>query len=147
MAVGVRVDPFAGFRFVVEVEGLLVAGFSEVSGLQGEIETTPFREGGVNGYAHALPGPAAYPTLVLRRGLTEVDNLWSWHRDVARGLIRRRNGSVILAAGLGHGGWRWNFTGAYPVRWTGPQLRGDATTVAVETLELAHRGLTKALLR
>ena len=37
MAVALRIDPYLGFRFLVEIEGLLVAGFSEVSGLQAEI--------------------------------------------------------------------------------------------------------------
>jgi phage tail-like protein len=122
-----------------------VAGFTEVSGLAAEIEPFAYREGGLNAYQHQLPGPASYPRLVLKRGLTDVDNLWGWQRDVARGRIVRRNGSIILGGAAGTvGPWRWNFTGAYPVKWTGPDLRADSATVAVESLELVHRGLMKA---
>jgi phage tail-like protein len=39
--------------------------------------------------------------------------------------------------------WRWNFRDAYPVRWSGPDLRAASAEVALETLELAHRGMTK----
>jgi len=145
MAVALRLDPYLGFRFLVEIQGLIVAGFTDVSGLQAEIETFEYREGGLNNYAHRLPGPVRYQNLVLRRGLTDIDNLWSWHRDVTRGIVRRRNGSVILVGDLGHLLWRWNFRGAYPVRWAGPDLRAESATVAVETLELSHQGLSKGL--
>jgi phage tail-like protein len=145
-AVGLRLDPYLGFRFLVEIEGLIVAGFTEVSGLSAEIEPFAYREGGLNEYQHQLPGPVTYPRLVLRRGLTDIDNLWAWHRDVRRGRIVRRNGSIILGGeAVTHGLWRWNFVGAYPVKWTGPDLRAESATVAVESLELVHRGLTKGL--
>ena len=45
------------FNFAVEIEGLLVGGFTQVDGLSGEVEVEEYREGGVNGYTHKLPGP------------------------------------------------------------------------------------------
>ena len=48
----------------------------------------------------------------------------------------------MLMNSAGEDVWRWNFKDAYPVKWSGPELRGSNTEVAVETLELAHRGLT-----
>jgi phage tail-like protein len=57
VAVALRLDPYLNFRFLVEIQGLIVAGFSEVNGLQAEIETFEYREGGLNDYAHRLPGP------------------------------------------------------------------------------------------
>jgi len=67
---GRRVDPYAAFRFRVEIEGLVVGGFTEVGGLEMEIDVTSVREGGVNGYEHLLAGPARYPSrLALRRSL------------------------------------------------------------------------------
>jgi hypothetical protein len=37
MAVGDRKkDPYLSFRFLVEIQGLIVGGFSEVSGLQAD---------------------------------------------------------------------------------------------------------------
>ena len=142
-----RLDPYLGFRFVVEIEGLIVAGFTEVSGLSTEVTPFAYKEGGVNEYEHQLPGPVTWPRLVLRRGMTDVDNLWRWHEDVRRGKVVRRNGSVIIAAELAGtastGSYRWDFTGAYPVKWVGPELRAASATVAVESVELVHRGLVK----
>src|SRR2546422_11337395 len=79
MALGARSDPFLAFNFVVEVQSLVLGGFSDVTGLQKEIEVQDYREGGVNDYIHKLSGPARYPSnLVLKRGLTDID-LWNWH--------------------------------------------------------------------
>jgi phage tail-like protein len=140
---GVRGDPYAGFSFLVEIEGLLVGGFSEVSGLQVETEVQSYREGGLNAYVHKLPGPAHYPqNLVLKRGLTDVDTLWSWCQDVARGEIQRRNGTIYLLGRGGRPAIAWNFLGAYPVRWAGPEFRAGSANVAFETIELVHHGIS-----
>jgi phage tail-like protein len=138
-----RIDPYLGFNFVVEIKGLQVAGFTEVSGLQVEVEVQDYREGGLNTHLHRLPGPARYPNnLVLRRGLVS-DDLWRWHQAVVKGQIERRNGSVILRDRSGQERWRWNFEQAYPVRWSGPELRAQSAEVAVEVVELVHRGISK----
>jgi phage tail-like protein len=143
MAVGDRVDPYLSFHFLVEIEGLVIGGFNEVTGLTVEVEIEEYREGGLNAYVHKLAGPARYPNnLVLKRGLTDSDALWNWHQDVVRGNIQRRNGSIILLDSAGEEQWRWNFVDAYPVRWVGPDLRASSAEVAIETLELVHRGLS-----
>ena len=141
---GNRKDPYLAFNFLVEIKGLTVGGFTEVGGLQLEIEVEDYREGGLNGFIHKLAGPARYPTnLTLKHGLTDVDGLWKWHQDVARGKIKRRNLSILLHDSAGNETWRWNFSGAYPVKWVGPELRAGSTDVAVETVELVHKGMVK----
>src|SRR2546427_12710925 len=57
MALGARSDPFLAFNFVVEIQSLVLGGFSDVTGLQKEIEVQDYREGGVNDYIHKLSGP------------------------------------------------------------------------------------------
>jgi phage tail-like protein len=144
-ALAARADPYLGFNFAVEIEGLVVGGFSEVTGLQAEIEVQDHREGGLNDFVHRLPGPARFPiNLTLRRGLTDADVLWRWYQDVSRGLVRRHNGSVLLLDAQGREARRWNFVDAYPIRWTGPELRAATGAVAVESIELVHRGLRAA---
>jgi len=143
MAVDNRKDPLLNQNFLVEIEGLVVGGFSEVTGLQIEIEVEPYREGGLNEFLHLRAGPTRYPSnLVLRHGLTDADTLWRWLRNVSRGIVERHNGSIVLLNNAGEEKWRWNFIEAYPVRWTGPQLRAGIAAVALESLELAHRGLS-----
>lgn len=142
MVTGNRIDPYLGFNFLVEIGSLVVGGFSEVTGLQAEVQTEDYREGGVNEYAHKLAGPTNYPAnLSLRRGITNTDALWDWHREITQGIINRRKISIILLDSEGREVRRWNFAQAYPVSWTGPELQADTAQVAVETLEMAHRGI------
>src|SRR6266700_7895774 len=62
LGLGGRRDPYLSYNFAVEIEGLVAGGFSEVSGLQTEIEVQEYREGGVNEYVHKRAGPAKYPS-------------------------------------------------------------------------------------
>ena len=141
---GVRLDPYLGFNFLVEIEGLVVGGFTEVTGLQVETVVETYREGGVNDYEHKLPGPTRYPAnLVLKHGITEIDSLWAWHQDVTAGVVERRNGTIYLLGPVREPVMWWNVREACPVRWTGPELRAESNTVAAETVELVHRGIQR----
>lgn len=141
---GGRTDPYMPFNFLVEIEGLVIGGFSEVSGLSVETVVQDYQEGGQNEYVHKLPGPARYPSnLVLKRGLTDIQTLWTWHQEVMTGKITRRNGTVYLLDQQGQQAMWWNFKEAYPVKWSGPELRADSNAVAVESIELVHRGLSR----
>lgn len=143
-ALGVRNDPYAGSNFLVEFEGLIAGGFSEVTGLQIETTVETFREGGLNDYAHKLAGPTNYPSnLVLKSGVTDFQLMWLWYDEVRTGKIKRRNGSIYLLDRKGLPAMWWDFAGAYPVKWSGPDLRADSSTVAVESIEFVHRGITK----
>lgn len=143
MSTGERKDPYAGFRFSVEIEGIVVGGFSEVSGLQAETEFEEIQEGGVNDFAHKLPKRTKYPNMVLKRGITDSDVLWKWHQEVVNGKINRTNIFVTLLDNEGKGKWRWSFIEAYPVKWNSSDLKADGSVVTVETLEIAHNGIKK----
>jgi len=144
MAPGGRRDPYFKFNFHVEIESLVVGGFQEVSGLQSEIEFQEYREGGVNAFTHKFAGPVKYSSnLVLKAGLTDSRGLWEWYCDVTRGRIVRKNISVLLLDEDGLEQMRWDFEKAYPVKWVGTDLRGTGSEVAVETIELVHRGLMR----
>ena len=143
MPVAEREDPYLSFRFLVEIQGLIVAGFSEISGLQAETETEEVREGGVNDHVHKLPKITKYPNLTLKRGITDSDALWKWHQDVVNGKVKTRTVRVIVMDSEGNEKWHWYFYEAYPVKWVGPDLKADSSTVAIETLELVHNGIKK----
>ncbi|WP_437275930.1 phage tail protein [Sorangium sp. So ce375] len=141
---GARLDPYLGYNFLVEVDGLLVGGFRDVRGLEASVEVKEYAEGGVNGYIHKLPGETRFPNLVLSRGLTDLDTLWVWFNDVSEGVITRRNLSILLLDQERLPAMWWDVRDALPVKWTGPQLQGAAgTEVAAESIELVHRGITK----
>jgi phage tail-like protein len=145
-SLGVRVDPYFAFNFVIEVQGLVVGGFREVRGLESSVEVREYAEGGLNGYLHKIPGETRYPNLVLSRGLTDIDSLWSWYDDVSHGAIVRRNLTIMLLCGQRLPVMWWDILSALPVKWTGPTFDGSRSDVAVETVELVHQGIVKPAL-
>jgi phage tail-like protein len=143
MAITNRVDPYLNFRFLVEIECRIVAGFSDVSGLDVQIDTEEYQEGGVNYMVHQLPKGVRNSKLVLKRGITDCDFLWRWQQDMVAGKIRRDTIKIILHDTEGNEKQCWRCLQAHPVQWTGPELQGTGNTVAIETLELVHQGITK----
>jgi len=136
-----RVNAHGSFRFWVEISGLLVGGFSEVSGLQAETELHEFAEGGVNEYIHRFPKRKKYPPIALKRGLTSSNELWDWFQESNTGKINRKSGSIIMEDLKKTELCRWNFFEAYPVKWIGPDFNSSKSSVAIETLEIVHNGL------
>lgn len=141
---GARADPYQAFNFLVEIEGILAGGFSECSGLQVETEFADYREGGLNDYVHRFAGPTKYPPLILKHGLTQIDGLWAWHQEVVKERkISRHSGTIYLLDKKHTTVMWWDFKEAFPVKWTGPDLRADTGSVAIESIELSHRGLSR----
>jgi phage tail-like protein len=140
-----RKDPVGVYHFIVEIDKLTVGGFSEVSGLEAEIETYEYAEGGCNDYKHIFPKGQKYPKLVLKRGIIDL-SMYKWYSDCVActtGLKSlRRNGAVHLLDQEGKNFMTWTFTGAYPVKCSGPQLKAGGNDIAVESYELVHQGLT-----
>jgi phage tail-like protein len=135
-------DPYAAFRFNVEIDGLVVSGFSEATGLTFETEVVTIREGGENAHEWQLAGPTKFPSrLLLKRGLADADALWSWYRDIMDGSIVRKRVTVLLMNHAGEESWRWAFRDACPVKWVGPELRAGTAAIAFESIELVHKGL------
>ncbi|MFP2896536.1 phage tail protein [Corallococcus sp. 4LFB] len=143
-ALGKRLDPYMAHSFLVELDGLVTGGFTQVEGLESALEVQDYAEGGNNGYVHKLLGPVTSPNLVLVHGLTELDTLWAWYDAVSRGALQRKNGTLMLLDARRTPVMWWEFHGAIPVKWVGPSFDASQDSqVAVERLELAHRGLLK----
>ena len=138
---GPDADPYLGCRFTVEVEGIQAGGFAEVTGLEMELETETYREGGRNDMVHALPVGVSYGRLVLQRGLADSEVLWRWQSDVRNGTLTRHTVRVTLRDAEGQPRRDWRCVDALPVKWSGPELKAGEAQVAVERLELVHNGL------
>jgi phage tail-like protein len=134
------------FNFAVEIEGLLVGGFTEVSGLDSEIEMEEYREGGVNTFVHHLPRQTVPAHLAFKKGLTDISSLWNWYHNTSQGIIERKNGTIMLLDRKQIPVMWWNFRNALPVKWSGPEFDASSEQVAFEAIELVHEGLTKPLL-
>jgi phage tail-like protein len=139
-----RIDPYRGFNFLVEIDGITQAGFQEASGLDATTDVVDYREGADPNHVRKLTGLNKFSPVTLKRGITDSDELWKWRQTVLDGKTVRKNGSIILLNEAGEEKLRWNFMDAWPSKWTGPSLNSTATAVAVETLELTHEELRKA---
>ena len=90
-----------------------------------------------------LPGLTKYSNIVLKRGITDDQQLWQWHQQAVDGNVQRKNGSVVLLDRGGQEKARWNFFSAWVTKWTGPDFKAESGDVAIETLELAHERVTR----
>ncbi|MFA5267466.1 MAG: phage tail protein [Methanoregula sp.] len=136
--------PKMAFRFRIEIEGITVAQASEVTGLSVETDIETYEEGGNNLFVYQLPKRTKYVPLILRRGITDADELWEWYDDVRSGhTFKRRSGAVVLLDDTGSDFRRWNFKDAFPVKWSGPELKTNGSTIAFESVTLAHHGISR----
>jgi phage tail-like protein len=133
-----RHDPYRNFGFKLEIQGLTVGGFSDVTGFGASTDPIEYREGGENRSVRKLPGLTKFNNLVLKWGLTDSRVLYDWYRDVVNGKIVRRSGSIVVydIDGVSEK-VRWNFFDAWPTKWDGPDFTAKGNDVAIETLELA----------
>lgn len=139
----IRKDPYGHFTFLVEIDGVTVAGFTEVTGLASEVEVMTYREGG-EVRVRQLPGLPKFPRLVLKRGFTADRALWEWHRTVLNGVVERRSVRITLLDTARQPVARWHLTDAWPAKWQGPDLDARSSGITIETLELVHEGLELA---
>jgi phage tail-like protein len=144
MPVGQRTDPYRSYNFLVEIDGIIQAGFQECTGLDNSTDAIDYREGSDPMHVRKLPGMNKFTAITLKRGLTDSTELWAWRQTVIEGRAQRRNGSIVLLDDAGDERLRWNFLAAWPSKWTGPGLNATSNAVAVETLELTHEELVKA---
>jgi phage tail-like protein len=144
MASPQRDDPYKAFNFLVEIDGVALAAFSEVSGLESETEVIEYRAGGESNAVRKLPGLTKHANLVLRRGVTQDAELWNWRKTVVDGKVDRRNGSIVLLDDDRTEILRWNFFHGWISKWAGPTLNAKGNEVAIETIEIAHEGLSRA---
>ncbi len=146
MPVGSRNDPYRGYNFLVEIDGITRAGFRECSGLDSTQDPIEYREGNEGLTARKLPGLNKYSNISLKWGITDDAELWDWRQQVMDGNIAgaRKNGSIILMDDTGEEKLRWNFREGWPTKWTGPSLNATGSDIGIESLDIVHEGLVKA---
>jgi phage tail-like protein len=144
MANGDRVDPYLNYNFSFEIDGLKVAGFSEVTMGSMTAQASEYREGTDRPTVRKLPGAVKYDNIVLKWGITDSTVLYDWYADVAKGKVERKNGSIILNGLDGEERLRWNFIQGWPTTWKGPELNAKSNEAAIVSLEIAHEGLEQA---
>ncbi len=136
-ATGSRNDPYSAFNFLVEIDGVTVAGFAECSGLNNETDVTDYRNGNEDITVRKLPGLKKFTNISLKRGFTDSKELWDWRKKVMDGKTERKSGSIVLLNEARAEALRWNFREGWPNKLEGPSLNAKSSDTAIETLEIA----------
>lgn len=137
-----RNDPYKNFNFRVEIDGITIAGFSECTGLNAQVDVIEYREGGDH-RIRKLPGLARFGDIILKRGITKSNELQNWFRNILNGKPDRRSGSVILLDDEKTEVVRWNFSEAWIRKIEGPNLNAKGNEVAIETVVLTCEGIER----
>jgi phage tail-like protein len=139
-----RTEPYRGFNFLVEMDGITQAGFQECTGLDSQTAIIEYREGADPNHSRKLTGLNSFSPITLKRGVTDSDELWKWRLTAVEGKVERKNGSIVLLDESGAEKIRWNFSNAWPTKWTGPAFNSTGNSIAVESLEITHEEITRA---
>ncbi len=137
-------DPYRGFNFLVELDGITEAGFQECSGLDTGTDPVDYREGTDPNHVRKLTGLNKFSAITLKRGITDSDALWNWRQRVMEGNTDRHDISIVLMDETASEKWRWNLRRAWPSKWTGPTFNATSNDVAIETLEITAEEAVKA---
>lgn len=134
--------PLPKFHFQVQWGGERV-GFTEVTGLDIQVEAIEYREGSSPEYSKIkMPGMPKYSNITLKRGSMDGDSdFYKWINTTSLNTAERRDIVISLLNETHSPVVSWKAKNAFAVKVQASDLKADGNEVAIETLELAHEGL------
>lgn len=134
--------PLAKFHFRVEWGGERL-GFTEVTGLDMQVEAIEYREGSSPEYSKIkMPGLHKFSNITLKRGSVAGDSdFYKWVNTINLHQVERRDVIISLLNETHTPVLSWKAKNTFPVKIQASDLKADGNEVAIETLELAHEGL------
>ncbi len=136
-------DPYRNFMF--EVGGIEVAAFSDVSGFDVSVNMAEYRDGNeASRTTRKLPGLAKYSNITLKRGVINDLKIYQWIINIAKdGKVERKDVTLSLKDIDGTVVATWQVINAWPVKYSVSEFKGQGNEIVMETLELAHEGMTR----
>ncbi|MBN1209707.1 MAG: phage tail protein [Myxococcaceae bacterium] len=135
--------PIPVFHFQVQWGGANL-GFSEVSGLNIEHQVIEYRDGMMQEYSPLKqPGIPKFSNITLKRGVVKGDNeFFAWLNTTKLNQVERRDLIISLLNEEHVPVMTWKAKNAFPVKVEGPALKATGNEIAIESMEVAHEGLT-----
>jgi len=135
--------PMPKFSFQVNWESTVMS-FQEVSGLDIESQPIEYRHGESKEFsAITMPGIKRVGNVTMKKGVFKADNkFWDWFNQIKMNTIKRVPVTISLLDETGSPTIVWTLQNAWPTKITRTDLKSDGNEVAVETMEIAHEGLT-----
>lgn len=137
--------PIPKFHFQVKWDSEVMS-FQEVSGLQIEMEELKYRAGDSKSFAVLkMPGMMKVGNVTMKKGVYKGDNkFWVWFNEIKMNTIKRKPITISLLDETGAPTMVWTLQNAWPIKITSTDLKAEGNEVAIETIEIAHEGLTIA---
>ena len=135
--------PHGKFNYKVEIDGLEAGGFSEVTGFDASIDVIEYREGDMTQTPLKIPGLKKYGNITLKQGLVDSMVLYEWMTEGLEGDVERKTLTITLLDIAGSPAASWQIINAWPVKYTAPDFNATSSEVAIESLEIAHEGMTR----
>jgi phage tail-like protein len=139
----IRQDLLRNFCFELEIDGIIQAGFSEVTIGELAIDPIDYREGGRRNRIHKITGMNKSTDVTMKRGVVHAPALAAWLASVGQPPRSKPHARVRihLTDDAGHHVVTMDIIGAVPVKIVAPDLNGKGADVAIELLELANEGV------
>ena len=140
-----RDDPFRNFKFRVEIDGVAEAAFSEVAIGDTSTEAIDYREGTEPNHVRKLPGMTKYGNITLKRGVTDSQVIYQWHKDIVDGKIgeKRKSITIVVIDEAGKDKARFVVSECWPTKYDPSDLNGKGNEVFIELLELVNEGIER----
>lgn len=137
--------PLPVFHFSVDLGGV-EAAFSEVTGLNVEVQIIEYRDGAMPEHSSLkMSGLKKYGNITLKRGVFAKNNdFFDWLNAVKMHKPERRDITISLLDEEHSPVMTWTVLRAWPTKVTSPDMKAAGNEVAVETVELAHEGVSIA---
>lgn len=141
-----RKDPFRNSRYIVEIDGIAQAGFSEAAIAESSSDPIEYREGNEAPHVRLIPGLNKHGHVTLKKGITDSMDIYNWYKAIVDGKINssRKNMSILILNEQGTEAARYNFVQCWPTKYHAPDLNAKGNDIAIETLEIAHEGVQRA---
>jgi phage tail-like protein len=140
-----RDDPFRNFKFRVEIDGVAEAAFSEVAIGETTTEAIDYREGTEPNHVRKLPGMTKYGNITLKRGVTDSQVIYQWHKDIVDGKVgeKRKSITIVVIDEAGKDKARFVVSECWPTKYDPSDLNGKGNEVFIELLELVNEGIER----
>jgi phage tail-like protein len=138
-----NVWPIPKFHFQVKWDSEVMS-FQEVSGLDVEAQPIEYRHGDSPQFSTiSMPGLRKSGNVTMKKGVYKSDNkFWDWFNQIKMNTVKRVPVTISLLDEAGAPTMVWTLANAWPTKITSTDLKADGNEVAIETIEIAHEGIT-----
>jgi phage tail-like protein len=137
--------PMSQFHFSVNWDSTEMV-FQEISGLDSEIQQIEYRQGNNPVFSTIkMPGMIKTGNITMKRGVfVSEDKFWDWYHKVEMNSMDRVPITIRLLDESHAPVMTWTLINAWPTKIKGADLQSSGQEVAIESIEIAHEGISIA---